>query len=66
MSRAQANEILKKLITKYEERLPNPPKGHPFDECYDVQRLVPKEEWRSMYNHVKEECIQLGIPLSVD
>ena len=66
MTRAEANEIIKKLIAKYEERLPNPPKGHSFDNCYDVQRLVPNEDWHSMYSRIKKECIDLGIPVSAE
>jgi methylamine---corrinoid protein Co-methyltransferase len=66
MTRAQANGIVNKLIAKYEERLPNPPKGYSFDKCYDVQRLVPTEEWRAMYARVRKECIDLGIPLSAE
>jgi hypothetical protein len=63
MSRAQANEIAKQIIPKYEERLPNPPKGYSFPECYDVETLKPKDEWEAAYRKVKEEVIQLGIPV---
>ncbi|MBN2437780.1 MAG: monomethylamine:corrinoid methyltransferase [Deltaproteobacteria bacterium] len=63
MTRAEANEIAKKVIPKYEERLPNPPKGYPFQECYDIKTLTPKEEWHAIYREVKAEAIELGIPV---
>ena len=63
MTRAQANEIAKKVIPKYEERLPNPPKGYAFPECYDVDTLKPKEHWHAMYRKVKAEAREMGIPV---
>ena len=63
MTRAEANEIAKVLIPKYEDRLPNPPKGYSFTECYDVKTLKPRKEWRAIYRRVKEEAIALGIPV---
>jgi methylamine--corrinoid protein Co-methyltransferase len=63
MTRAQANEIAKQLIPKYEDRLPDPPKGYSFPECYDVETLKPKDEWYTAYRKVKEEIIDLGIPV---
>jgi methylamine--corrinoid protein Co-methyltransferase len=63
MTRAEANEIAKRVIPKYEERLPNPPKGYPFQECYDIKTLTPKEEWHAIYREVKAEAIELGIPV---
>jgi methylamine--corrinoid protein Co-methyltransferase len=63
MTRIQANDIAKRVIPKYEERLPDPPKGYAFQECYDVDTLKPKKEWRAMYHKVKAEAIELGIPV---
>ena len=64
MTRSQANEIAKRIIPKYEERLPNPPKGYPFPECYNVDTLKPKKEWHNLYRKVKAEAIELGIPVN--
>ena len=64
MSRAQANEIANKLLPIYEDRLRNPPDGKSFKECYDVEKLEPIEDWQRMYDEVKGEVIQAGLPLA--
>ena len=63
MKRSDANEIAKKLIPKYEDKLKYPPKGKSFPECYDVKKLKPSDEWLNIYLKVKKEVIDLGIPL---
>jgi len=61
--REDANDIAKKLIPKYEDRLKNPPKGKPFQECMNIKTLKPTKEWRDIYLEVERELIDLGIPL---
>ncbi len=63
LSLAQANEIANKLLPKYESQLGQAPKGQSFPECYDVASLKPTDEWRRIYEMVKEEAIKAGIPL---
>jgi methylamine--corrinoid protein Co-methyltransferase len=63
MKRSEANEIANVLIPKYEDRLRNPPKGKSFTECYDLHTLRPTQEWLDIYLRVKEELIELGMPL---
>jgi methylamine--corrinoid protein Co-methyltransferase len=62
MTRAQANEIVKQIIPKYEDQLKDQPDGLSFQECYDVERLEPVPEWQRMYDEVKEEAAGLGFP----
>ena len=64
MTRKKANEIANVLIPKYEDRLFNPPKGQSFKECYDVKKVEPTPEWMDIYLRVKQELIDLGIPLA--
>lgn len=64
MTRKQANEIANILIPKYEDKIFNPPKGLSFRECYDVKKVEPTPEWRDTYLKVKQELIELGIPLA--
>jgi len=66
MTRAQANEIAKVLIPKYEGYLANPPKGKSVRECYDLKKSKPTQEWLDIYLKVKRELIELGIPLNPD
>jgi methylamine--corrinoid protein Co-methyltransferase len=63
MKRNDANEIIKELIPKYEEKLKNPPKGKPFQECYDLKALKPSKEWLEIYTKIKKELIDLGVPI---
>ena len=63
LKRSDVNEIVKKLIPKYEENLKNPPKGKSFTECYNIKTLKPTQEWLDIYLKVKKEAIDLGIPL---
>ena len=62
MKRENANEILQKLLPRYEDKLINPDRGKPFQECYDLKTIQPLQEWGSKYNEVRKELEELGIP----
>ena len=64
MSRTEANEIVKQLVPRYVDSLPEPVTGRRFDEVYDLETLKPTPEWDGLYEEVKEELAQLGLPLS--
>ena len=61
LSRADGNEIVKKLIPKYEGRLMNPPKGKLFTECFDLKTLQPNKEWHDIYENAWEELEGMGL-----
>ena len=63
MTRKQANDIAKALIPKYESMLREPPAGKRFQDCYDVNKLEPTQEWLDIYHKVKKEVADLGVPL---
>jgi methylamine--corrinoid protein Co-methyltransferase len=63
MSREQADEITKKLMAIYEDDLPKKPIGQPFQEVYDLKSLQPTPEWNGIYEDVKDELINMGVPL---
>ena len=63
MKRSDANEIVKRILPKYESRLANPPLGKSFLECYDRVKLTPSKEWAEIYKHVRKEIIDFGIPV---
>ena len=65
MSRAQANDIIKWLIPKYEDQLMNPPKGQTFQELFDVNSLTPIPEWQAMVTKVQRELVGMGVPLDL-
>jgi hypothetical protein len=63
MSREQANEIARQLLALYEPVLDDQQIGQPFEQVYDLNTIRPTPEWQGMYDSVKEELIELGIPL---
>lgn len=63
MTREQADEIVQKLLVIYEDDLPNKPVGQPFQEVYDLKTLRPTPEWDGTYQDVKNELIDMGLPL---
>lgn len=64
MTRVQANEIVKKVLPKYEEKLKSPDKGKSLLECFDLTRMEPSPEYKGIYNKVKNELLELGMPLN--
>jgi len=62
MSRVQANELAKILIPRYETELAAPPKGKSVQECFDLVTMKPSLEWQAMYDRVKRELSDLGMP----
>ena len=62
MKRENVNEILQKLLPRYEDKLNNPDRGKPFKECYDLKTIQPLPEWSSKYNEVRRELEELGVP----
>lgn len=56
-----ANEIVKKLVAKYEGKLKDPPAGKSFAECTDIRTLKPSGEWLDIYHRVKSELMDMGV-----
>jgi methylamine--corrinoid protein Co-methyltransferase len=63
LTRAKANEICKYLLTKYEDRLKDPPAGWTYHELWDADGQCPKPEYRRLYEEVLEEFAGLGFPI---
>jgi len=63
MKRDEVNEIVKQIIPLYVDDLDKNPIGKPFEEVYDIDKVEPTPEWQGMYDEVREELIQLGLPL---
>ena len=61
MSRLQGNEIVKQLLAKYEEDIPQAPKGEKYQECWDIQSKEPKAEYLELYQKIKQELAEYGI-----
>jgi methylamine--corrinoid protein Co-methyltransferase len=63
LSREQVNEIVKQIAPKYKDLLNTDQKGVRFDQgTYNLRTLRPTPEWQQMYDEVKDELFQIGIP----
>jgi methylamine--corrinoid protein Co-methyltransferase len=63
MKREDVNEIIKKILPKYELKIKDPPLGKSFLECTDLRTLKPSEEHINIVRKVSKEFLDLGIPL---
>lgn len=63
MTRAQANEIVLKLLEKYEHvfQMEDKNKGACFDQAYNMETIEPVAEWQRMYEEVKAELAEMGV-----
>jgi methylamine--corrinoid protein Co-methyltransferase len=61
LKRSDVNEIVKKILPMYEEKLDNAPLGKTFEECYDLETLEPSKEYQEIYGKVKAEFMDHGI-----
>ncbi|MFW9888550.1 MAG: monomethylamine:corrinoid methyltransferase [Candidatus Thorarchaeota archaeon] len=61
IKRSDANEIVKKLVPKFIDKVPDPPRGKRFQDCCDMVTGEPSEECFDIYHKVKKEVSDLGI-----
>ena len=61
LDRDQADEIVRKAVAKYEEKMSEKPIGKPFDEVYDPITIKPTKEWKDVYDKVREEAGSWGL-----
>ncbi|MEW6522743.1 MAG: monomethylamine:corrinoid methyltransferase [Bacillota bacterium] len=61
----QADGLARELLSRFSDRMAVgiAPAGLPFEELYDVQALVPRDEHVSLYEQLETELGGLGIPL---
>jgi hypothetical protein len=61
LTREQANEICGKLLEKYEGKIPVDNYGKKIQEVFDMDRLVPRQEFVDQFRRVKDEVAELGV-----
>jgi len=63
LSRGDANEVVKALLAKFEDRYKTkkPEMGKKFQECYDLKTLKPTKQYLDLYDRVKKELEGLGL-----
>jgi len=64
LTRKDANEIVKKILPKYEKEIKDAPLGKKISECYDLARVEPTQEYLDLYAKVKKEVIEMGLDYS--
>lgn len=63
MTRDEANDLVTRIVACYADDLDKRPIGKRFDEVYDPVLVKPTEEWLSIYEEVKQELVNFGLPL---
>lgn len=66
LTRVQANELVNKILPKYQPLIDNRTlhtKGGDFREVYDLTTVQPKPEYLAIYNKVKAELREMGLPI---
>jgi methylamine--corrinoid protein Co-methyltransferase len=61
LKRSDANEIVRGIVPKFEDKIPDPPKGKRFQDCCDLLTGEPSKECFDIYTKVKKEVAELGI-----
>ena len=63
MKRSDANELVKRLLAKYESKLGAPPLGKSLYECWDADARAPSKEYKDIIRRYKREMAELGLNL---
>jgi methylamine--corrinoid protein Co-methyltransferase len=63
MKLSDANELVKKLLGKYESKLKAPPLGKSLYECWDQETRRPSKEYRSVIKAYKKSMAGMGLEL---
>lgn len=59
----EVNMTVEALVKMYETGYAKAPTGKPFQECYDVKKVLPTKEYLQIYDTVHSRLKGLGIPL---
>ena len=61
IKRSFANELVKTLLSKYEDKIKDAPIGKRFGECYDMTTGKPSEDYLRLYSKIKKELEDMGL-----
>lgn len=62
MKADRAAELVNKILEKYEQEIEQAPTGKRYQECYDLSTGALSEEYMRLYDEVKGELANMGIP----
>jgi len=63
MKVSDLNEIIGKVLTKYERSFATPPQGKSFRECYDVKAVKPTAEYLEVYDTALQTLRDCGLDI---
>ena len=63
MSVSDANEMIERLVSGYEDNLSHPPRGRHFQDCYDLKTITPTKEHTEVYENAVQMLKDLGLGL---
>lgn len=66
MTRAQVNDLVKQCLAKYQPNIDNHTAhdlGCDFKGCYDLKTVRPQKWYMELYEKVKKELTQMGLPM---
>ena len=58
----RASELANRLLEKYETQIETAPRGERYTACYDLRTRKPSEAYTRLYDEVKDELAQMGLP----
>jgi len=64
LNREQADELVQRSLSCYEDLQDKKPVGKPFQEVYDLKTIQPTKEWLELYDEVLKEVSAWGLPIS--
>ncbi len=64
LTREKANDLVSRLLQKYESDINNPPGGDCYYECHNAQTGKPNENYVILVDEVKEELSTMGVPIA--
>ncbi|MEG1537720.1 MAG: monomethylamine:corrinoid methyltransferase, partial [Clostridiales bacterium] len=69
ITRKDANDIVKSLVAEYEPMLGSVAKGENrgsrWDECYDIERLVPTDDYAQLVSNMKKKMGGFGLDWNI-
>ena len=66
MRRTDANDLVKELLLRYEDKIEKPPLGRTFQECYDLKTVKPTKEHLEIFDRTRKQLEDLGLNFSGD
>ena len=65
LTRKEVNEFVKKNVAEYKPLFGSMPLGSRWDECYDTDKLIPKNDYADLVAKMKKKMTDYGLDWSV-